>query len=75
MLCFRKFPVAKKFMDKREREVSRFPSKIFCLTVPKNAVGEPFSLSLLLGIEKVWMRGWGGGSVKIFCGKFLVSQC
>ena len=34
-----------------------FPSKIFCLTVPKNAVGEPFSLSLISGIEKVWMRG------------------
>ena len=27
MLCFRKFLVAKKFMDKREREVSRFPVK------------------------------------------------
>ena len=38
-----------------------FPSKIFCLTVPKNAVGEPFSLSLLSGMEKVCMRGWGGG--------------
>ena len=37
--------VAKKFMDKREGEVSRFPSKIFCLTVSKNAVGEPFGLS------------------------------
>ena len=60
-MCFRKFLVEKKFMDKREGEVSRFPSKIICLTVPKNAVGEPFSLSLLSGIEKVWMRGWGGG--------------
>ena len=48
-------------MDKREGEVSRFPSNFFCLTVPKNAVGEPFSLSLISGIEKVWMRGWGGG--------------
>ena len=37
--------VAKKFMDKREGEVSRFPSKIFCLAVSKNAVGEPFGLS------------------------------
>ena len=35
---------------------------MFCLTVPKNAVGEPFSLSLISGIEKVWMRGWGGVS-------------
>ena len=61
MLCFRKILVAKKFIDKREGQVSRFPSKIFCLTVPKNAVGEPFSLSSISGIEKVWMRGWGGG--------------
>ena len=37
--------------------VSRFPVDFFCLTVPKNAVGEPFSLSLISGIEKVWMRG------------------
>ena len=41
MLCFRKFLVAKKTMDKREGEVSRFPSKKFCLTLPKKFVGEP----------------------------------
>ena len=29
-----------------------FPLKNFCLTVPKNFVGEPFSVSLILGIEK-----------------------
>ena len=29
MLCFRKFLVAKKFMDKRVGDVSRFPSKVF----------------------------------------------
>ena len=70
MLCFRKFLVAKKIMDKREGKVSRFPSKVFCLTVPKNAVGEPFSLSLTSGIEKIWMRGWGSCQdipLKIFC--------
>ena len=42
MLCFTKFLVAKKFMDKREGEVSRFLSKIFCLRSPKNFVEEPF---------------------------------
>ena len=52
-LCFRKVLVAKKFMDKMEGEVSRFPSKMFCLTVPKSAVEEYFSLSLIAGIEKV----------------------
>ena len=44
-------------MDKREGEVSRFASNIVCLTVPKNAVGQPFSHSLISGIEKVWIRG------------------
>ena len=61
LCCFRNFLVTKKFMDKKERVVSKFPSKNFCLTMPKNAVGEPFILSLISGIEKVWMRGWGGG--------------
>ena len=60
-------------MDKREGEVSRVPSEIFCLGVPKNAVGEPFSLSLLSGIENVWMRGWvrGGGVSRFSSEKFL----
>ena len=39
--CFRKSPVAKKFMDKRGG-YQDFPSKIFCLTVRKNFMGEPF---------------------------------
>ena len=57
-------------MDKREGEVTRFLWKILCLTVPKNAVGEHFSLSLFSGIEKVWMRGWGGVS-RFSVGNFL----
>ena len=71
MLCFRKFSVAKKFMDKGGGGwgVSRFCSEFFCLTVPKNAIGEPFSLSLISGIEKVWMRGWGGGGCQDFPSK------
>ena len=36
-----------------------FRRKIFWLTVPKNAVGEDFSLSINSGIEKIWMIGWG----------------
>ena len=38
MLCFRKIPVAKKFLDKREGEISRFPLKLFvsmCQKLPK----------------------------------------
>ena len=41
MLCFGKFPAAKKFMDKKGG-IKIFPSKVFCLTVPENFVGEPF---------------------------------
>ena len=36
------------------------PRKNFCLTVPKNAVGDSFSLSLKSSLEKHWMTGWGG---------------
>ena len=45
VLCFRKFPVAKKFTG---------------LTVSKNFLGEPFRVSLNSGIEEVWIRGGGG---------------
>ena len=52
-------------------EYQDFPSKIFCLTVPKNFVGEPFSVSLISGTEKVLIRGGGGEyqdfPSKIFC--------
>ena len=45
MLFFRKFPVAKKFIDKNGGgggSTKSFRRKICCLTVPKNSVGEPF---------------------------------
>ena len=74
MLCFRKIPVAKKLMEKKEGEVSRFLSNFFCLTVSKNAVVEPFSLSLISGIEKTRMRGWGG-SIKTFRQYCVFSEC
>ena len=52
MLCFRKIPVAKKFMDEGGGGIKIFRRKFFCLTVPKNFVGELFSISLTSGIEK-----------------------
>ena len=70
MLCFRKFPVAKKLWIRGGGGVSRFSVELFCLTVPKNAVGEPFSLSLISGFEKVWLRGWGLGECQDFPSKF-----
>ena len=46
-------------MDKRGG-VSRFSVENICLTVPRNFAGKPFSVSLLSGAEKVWIReGWG----------------
>ena len=51
---FRKFLVAKKFMDKRGvGECQKFRS-FFFLTVSKNFVGEQFSVSLIPGIEKFY---------------------
>ena len=56
-------------MDKRGGEYQDFPSKIFCLTVPKNFVGESFTVAIISGIEKVWIRGGGYHDFpsKIFC--------
>ena len=55
MLCFRKFPVAKKFMDRRGG-IEKFPSKIFCLRVPNSFVGEPFFavFQKISGSEKLY---------------------
>ena len=38
---FQKTSGSENFMDKKEREVSRFVLKIFCLNVPKKAVVDP----------------------------------
>ena len=51
--CFRKFPVVKKLMNERGGEYQDFPSKTFGLSVLRNFVGNPFSVSLLSGAEKV----------------------
>ena len=78
MLCFRKFPVAKKFTDKKggggdkkEVEYQDFPSEFFCVAVPKNFIGEPFSVSFISGIEKFYASE---AYVTIFFRKVFVSQ-
>ena len=50
-----------------------FASKLICLTVPKNFAGEPFSLSLVSTIEKLWISGWvmGGEVTSISVENFL----
>ena len=71
VLCFGMFPVAIKFMDKNGGEYQHFPSKNFCLTVPRNFVREPSSMSLVSAIEKNYAFE---GYVKIFCREHFVSQ-
>ena len=52
LLCFTVFLVSKTFLEKRGLgEYQEFPSKCFCLTLPKNFVGEPNSVSLFLDID------------------------
>ena len=46
-------------------EYQDFPSKIFCLTVPKISVAESFTVALILRTEKVW----GGGGYQDFPSK------
>ena len=42
--------------------------------MPKFSVGKPFSVSLISGIEKVWMRGGGGVGVSRFSVEIFLSQ-
>ena len=50
--CFRKFRVSKNFM--LNRGYHKFPSKISCLTVPKNFVGNLSMFQKIWGIEKFY---------------------
>ena len=52
----------------KKGENQKFPSKFFCLTVPKKFVVEPFSVSLISGIEKVYASD---GYVTIFRRSFF----
>ena len=69
-------------MDKRGGgKYQDFPSKVFCLTVPKNFVGEPFCAVFqeISGSEKVmdkrrWEAGGGGGGVSRFSFELFLSH-
>ena len=69
MLCFRKFPVAKKFKDKKV-SIKTFRRRFF-VSAPKMFVCGPFSVSLISGIEKVYASD---GFVTIFHRINFVSQ-
>ena len=58
-------------MNKRVEGFQDLPSKVVCLAVPRNFVGETFFVALVSGTEKVWIRG---GVIRIFCRKIIVSQ-
>ena len=58
----------------RRRGVSRFSIEKFCLTVPKISVGEPFTVAIISGSEKVYGQQ-GGGEYQDFPSKLFVSQC
>ncbi len=51
----------RKSLGKRGGGYQDFPSKVFCLTVPKISVGESFAVALISGTEKVCRR-WVGVS-------------
>ena len=59
MLGFRKFPIAKKFMDKNG-EYQRFLLNLFCLTVPNNFVGETLLRYVPESFEYRKNHGQGG---------------
>ena len=62
---FRKSSASENFMDKSGGGGYQvFPSKNFCLTELKTSVREPFSVWLVLGIEKFYASV---GYVTIFC--------
>ena len=69
-LCFKKILVSKIFMHRRGGGIMVL-SKFFCITGPKNFVGEPFSVSLISGIEKFYAYE---GNITTFYRKFVVSQ-
>ena len=78
MLCFRKVPVAKKFMDQRRGgEYQAFPSKIFCLTVLTKSVGKPFCAAFqrISARAKIMNQRRRVGGKQDFPSKTFVSQC
>ena len=68
---FQKNAGCEKFLDKKGGSIKILRRTFFCLTVPKNVIGEHFIGSLNSGIEIFYASE---GYVTIFRGKFYVSQ-
>ena len=69
MPCFRKIPELKNLRKREGGEFQDLQSKIFCLTEPKSSVGEAFTVAIISGIEKIWIRV--GGVSKFSVENFL----
>ena len=50
--CVTTFGCRRSFDKRGGRQYQDYLSKFFCLTVPKNIVREPYSVSLISGMEK-----------------------
>ena len=46
----------RKSLEKRGGEYQDFPSKFFCLTVPKSFLEVSFTVAVISGTKKVWIR-------------------
>ena len=75
MLCFRKLPVAKKFMDKRAGEASRFSVESFLSQGAKNLRGGTLLCVIMFGYRKsLNERVRGGGISRFLVENLFVSQ-
>ena len=59
LYCCNNFGYRKSLDERGGGEYQDFPSKTFCLTVPKISVGESFTVAIISAIEKVWIREGG----------------
>ena len=75
MLRFRKIPLAKKLTDKRKEGgkggLSRLSVEIFLSDSAEIFRWKTFSVSLILGIEKVWIKGGGRSEYQDSPSKFF----
>ena len=66
VLCFRKVPVAKKFMDKRAGEVNRFSNESFLSQGAENLRGGTLLCVIIFGYRKSLNERVGGGGISSF---------
>ena len=70
MLCFSKFSVAKNFWIRRGGSIKLLRRNFFCVAVPKNFIGEPFSVSFISGSKNFMLQG----PMSLFSAEFFLSH-